>query len=206
MADPAPLPPIPDARLDRQIRFLVEIDRLKGVIRRTYLAGVDRLENSAEHSWHLAVAGMILAEHAEPTVDVLRVLKMVLIHDLVEIDAGDTYAYDPAAHRDKAEREQAAAARIFGLLPPDQAQELRALWEEFEAGESPEARFANALDRFIPLLHAVHTGGRSWREGRVVRSQVARRIAPIAQASPALAQIAHDLLNWATAQGLLPDR
>ncbi len=202
---PEPLEPIHDERLFRQLRFLVEIDRLKGVLRRTYLVGAERLENSAEHSWHLAVACMVLAEHADEPVDILRALKMVLVHDLVEIDAGDTYAYDPAAHVDKAEREQRAAERIFGLLPEEQGQEFHALWQEFEARETPEARFANALDRLIPLLHSIHTGGRSWRQGQVVRSQVARRLAPIREVSTALGEAAEALLRWAVDQGLLPD-
>ncbi len=202
---PDPLEQIPDERLSRQLRFLVEIDRLKGVLRRTYLVGADRLENSAEHSWHLALACMVLAEHADEPMDLLRALKMVLVHDLVEIDAGDTYAYDPAAHVDKAEREQRAARRIFGLLPEEQGREFHALWQEFEARETPEARFANALDRLIPLLHSVHTGGRSWHQGRVVRSQVARRLAPIGEASTALGEVAEGLLRWAVDQGLLPD-
>src|SRR5436309_14613445 len=140
-------------RFERQIRFILEIDKLKGILRRTYLLNVDRAENTAEHSWHLAIMAILLAEHANEPVDVARVVKMVLIHDIVEIDAGDTYCYDTEAALNKAERERAAADRIFGILPEDQSRELRELWDEFEEGRTPEARFALALDRFIPQLH-----------------------------------------------------
>src|SRR5882672_8600435 len=124
-------------RLGLQIRFILEMDKLKTIIRRTYLLNADRAENTAEHSWHLAIMAILLAEHANEPVDVSRVVKMVLIHDIVEIDAGDTYIYDTAAALDKADRERAAADRLFGLLPPDQGQELRQLWEEFEACQTP---------------------------------------------------------------------
>src|SRR5215510_10938725 len=125
-------------RFDRQIEFILEVDKLKNIVRRTYLLNVDRAENTAEHSWHLAIMAVLLAEHANEPVDVARVVKMVLIHDIVEIDAGDTYFYDAAAALDKSEREQAAADRLFGILPPDQGQELRELWEEFEANETAD--------------------------------------------------------------------
>src|SRR6056297_294642 len=152
-------------RLEQQVAFILEIDRLKTIYRRTYLTDTSRFENSAEHSWHIAVMAMLLAEHANTLeVDQLRVIKMLLIHDLVEIDAGDTFAYDTAAHADKAAREQAAADRLFGLLPADQAAEFRALWDEFESRQTPEAKFAGALDRLQPLLHNLYTHGRSWRE------------------------------------------
>jgi len=123
-----------DERFDRQIEFILEIDKLKSIVRRTYLLHSDRAENTAEHSWHLAIMAILLAEHANETVDIARVVKMVLIHDIVEIDAGDTYFYDSDAELDKHERECAAADRLFGILPSDQANELRELWEEFEAG------------------------------------------------------------------------
>src|SRR5690606_13001631 len=139
-------------RLQAQLAFLLEIDRLKRILRRTSLVGGDRRENSAEHSWHLAVMAMILAEHANEPVDALHVLKMLLVHDIVEIDAGDTFAYDVQANQDKEAREQAAAERIFGLLPADQRDEIRAMWEEFDARVTPEARFANAMDRLMPAL------------------------------------------------------
>ena len=147
--------------LSRQIAFIVEADRLKTIIRRTPLTDNSRLENSAEHSWHLAVAAIALREHAPSSVDLARVLEMVAIHDLVEIDAGDTFAYDIAAHHDKADRERLAAERIFGLLPIEQADRLHTLWEEFEAAETLEARYANALDR-VPGVSAEHALG--WRQ------------------------------------------
>src|SRR5215510_13981258 len=139
-------------RFERQIQFILEVDKLKTILRRTYLLNTDRAENTAEHSWHLAMMAILLAEHANEPVNVNHVVKMVLIHDIVEIDAGDTYFYDSAAEVDKSERERAAADRLFAILPPDQADELRKLWEEFETGTSAEARFALALDRFIPQL------------------------------------------------------
>src|SRR5438874_2362757 len=149
-------------RFERQIRFILEIDKLKTILRRTYLIHADRAENTAEHSWHLAIMAILLAEHANEPVDVARVVKMVLVHDIVEIDAGDTYFYDPLGAADKAEREHTAADRLFGILPPDQSLELRTLWEEFEAGTTADARFALALDRFMPQLHNYYTKGRSW--------------------------------------------
>src|SRR5205085_4352444 len=140
-------PEDPERRLERQFAFVREIDRLKGVLRRTTLHDGSRKENSAEHSWHLATMALVLAEYAPNDADVLRAVQLCLVHDVVEIDAGDTFAYDAAANVDKAAREQAAATRVFGLLPLDQAIALRALWEEFEQNETPTARFANALDR-----------------------------------------------------------
>src|SRR5262245_1922935 len=139
-------------RLARQIAFLLEADKLKSVLRRTPLVDRSRPENSAEHSWHLALAALTLGEYADGSIDRLRVLELLTVHDLVEVDAGDTFAYDPTALTTKAAREHAAADRVFGLLPPDQAARLRALWEEFEALESRESRFANALDRLQALV------------------------------------------------------
>lgn len=174
-------------RLERQVAFLVEIDRLKQVLRRTLLADGARLENSAEHSWHLAMCAIVLAEHAaDPGLDLLRVLKMVAVHDLVEIDAGDTYAYDAKAQAGQHEREAAAASRLFGLLPEDQAAELRAIWDEFEARTTSEARFAHALDRFQATLLNCSTGGITWREHGVTHDRVLGRLAAIKDGSPEL--------------------
>src|SRR5262245_59404725 len=159
-------------RLEQQIRFIVEIDKLKSVYRRTYLINERRNENTAEHSWHLAMTAMLLVEYANEPVDVLKVIKMALIHDIVEIDAGDTFVYDLQALFDKAESERAAADRLFRLLPDDQGQEFRRLWEEFESRESPEARFAAALDRFVPQLHNYYTSGGSWREHGITHDRV----------------------------------
>jgi putative hydrolase of HD superfamily len=159
-------------RFSEQLQFILEVDKLKSILRRSYLLHADRRENSAEHSWHLALMAIVLAEYANEPIDLLTVLKMLLVHDIVEVDAGDTFVYDAAAQYDKAERETRAAVRLFGLLPEDQAAELMALWEAFERRDTPEARFAAALDRFIPFLHNLHTEGRGWREHAVTREQV----------------------------------
>src|SRR5204863_6389117 len=153
-----------DTRLTQQIAFVMEIDKLKTILRQTSLMDNSRRENSAEHSWHLAVMALTLGDYAEPGTDLTHVVKMVLVHDIVEIDAGDTFAYDAQGYTDKNEREERAAARIFGLLPKDQCDELLALWHEFEAIDTPEARFANALDRLEPLLGNYATGGGSWKK------------------------------------------
>ena len=171
-------------RLARQIAFLVEADRLKTVLRRTPLADNSRPENSAEHSWHLALAAMSLHEYAPESVNIAHVLELVIVHDLVEIDAGDTFAYDRDGHVSKAERERAAADRIFALLPSDQERRFRSLWEEFEAMETPESRFANALDRLQALLQNMTAGGGSWAAYRVTRAQVYQRMAPVQAALP----------------------
>jgi putative hydrolase of HD superfamily len=190
-------------RLEKQINFLLEIDKLKTILRRTYLLHVDRSENTAEHSWHLALTAMILCEYANEPIDVAHVIKMVLIHDIVEIDAGDTYLYDAAGALDKAERERAAADRLFGLLPADQAREFRALWDEFEAKQTIESRFASALDRFIPQLHNYHTQGRSWKEHGITADRVLDRNACIADGSCTLWEWAEALLNDAVDKGFL---
>jgi putative hydrolase of HD superfamily len=174
------------ARLARQLDFLVEVDRLKGVLRRTTLCDGSRPENSAEHSWHLALSALVLAEYAGPGVDVMRAVRMLLVHDLVEIDAGDTFAYDAAANEGRAERERQAARRVFGLLPDPQGAELHRLWEEFEAETTPDARFAAAVDRLQPLLANDRSGGGSWRAHGIARAQVVQRMAPIEAALPAV--------------------
>lgn len=174
------------SRLASQFAFLAEIDKLKGVLRQTLLCDRSRQENTAEHSWHLAMAAVILAEYAGDDVDLGRVIRMTLVHDLVEIDAGDTFAYDVNANLDREKREQLAASRIFGLLPQEQAAEIRALWEEFEAQATPEARFAVALDRLQPLLNNHGSQGGSWRAHGITRAQVLRRMSPIETAVPAL--------------------
>ena len=193
----------PKTRLHQQLRFIVEIDKLKTVLRRSYLIGEERRENSAEHSWHVAMMTMLLSEYAEERVDVCHVLKMLLIHDLVEIDAGDTFCYDEERVADQAERELQAARRIFGLLPADQADELHELWREFETRDTPEARFAAALDRLMPLLHNYHTGGKSWKEHGITQEQVLARNACIRDASEQLWQFAKGIIEDAVAQGYL---
>ena len=162
-------------RLEKQICFIVEVDKVKNIFRQTYLADGERKENDAEHSWHLALMAVLLQEHMEDKADLTKVMIMVLIHDIVEIDAGDTYAYDEKGAQTKREREVKAADRIFGLLPEDQEQYFRELWEEFEAYETPEAKFAHLLDNFQPLLLNDASGGRSWKEHGVHRSQPMKR-------------------------------
>ena len=162
-------------RLEKQIRFIVEVDKVKNIFRQTYLADGKRKENDAEHSWHLALMAVLLQEHMKEKADLTRVMTMVLIHDLVEIDAGDTYAYDEKGAQTKREREVKAADRIFGLLPEDQGTCFRELWEEFESYESPEAKFAHLLDNFQPLLLNDASGGKSWKEHGVHRSQPMKR-------------------------------
>jgi putative hydrolase of HD superfamily len=190
-------------RLEQQIRFILEIDALKGVLRRSYVLSGDRSENSAEHSWHVALMAVLLAEHANEPVDSSRVVRMLLVHDVVEVDAGDTYVYDPAGAQAKSEREARAAGRLFGLLPEDQGRELRALWEEFEEGRTPDARFAAALDRLMPVLHNVHTAGRSWREHGITADRVIARNSRMSDGSEALWKYARSLIEGAVSQGHL---
>lgn len=192
-----------EPRLDSQLAFIREIDRLKTVFRQTYLLDASRKENDAEHAWQLGMMAMVLAEHAADTPDLSKVIQMVLVHDLVEIDAGDTYAYDQPGHADKARREQQAADRIFALLPDDQARQMRSLWDEFEAGQSPEARFANALDRLQPLLHNVLTGGKAWQEHGTRAPEVLQRNARVADGSPRLGRLVESLVAEAVEKGYL---
>jgi len=194
----------PLERLQQQIQFLVEIDKLKHIIRRSPLIGEKRLENSAEHSWHVTMLAFVLLEHSNEALDLLRVIKMLLIHDIVEIDAGDTFLYDPTANQDKLEREEEAAQRIFGLLPEDQAQEMHRLWAEFEAKETPEAKFAAALDRLMPLLHSYNAQGRNWQQHGVKADQVYNHNRSIGNGSDTLWTYAQTIINEALAQGYLP--
>jgi len=190
-------------RLQKQIEFLVTIDRLKQVVRRNYLADASRPENTAEHSWHLGLMAMVLAEHASQPIDTARAVQMVLVHDIIEIEAGDTFAYDVEANKDKAEREQKAAGNLFGLLPEDQAGEMIRLWEEFETNQTPEARFANALDRLLPLLQNYYGGGPSWKENQIRSDQVLQRNQPVREGSETLYQMAVEIIQDALERGLL---
>jgi putative hydrolase of HD superfamily len=193
-------------RLRQQMEFILEIDKMKNVFRRTMVIESGRNENDAEHSWHLAVMAILLAEHVDaPGVDLLRVLKIVLVHDIVEIDAGDTYCYDKGAARGKLEREMKAADRIFGLLPEDEEREMRALWDEFEARKTPESRFANALDRLQPLLLNYHTRGRTWQRYGVRSDQVGERARPIGESSRDLWDYASRLIEDAVSEGILKE-
>ena len=177
----------PSARLIRQIEFIAECDKLKEIFRQTSNTQSRRAENDAEHSWHLCLCAIVLAEHANaPGLDLLRVLKMVILHDLVEIDAGDTFGYDTAGQVDQHDRECVAADRIFGLLPADQTRDYRALWDEFEAQHTPEARFALAVDRFQPVLLNCRTDGGGWKRHGVTQDRVLARNSKIADGSTAL--------------------
>jgi putative hydrolase of HD superfamily len=193
---------MPD-RLHNQISFLLEVDKLKQVFRQSLVSDSSRRENDAEHSWHLGVMAIVLAEYAPPDVNLARVVWMVLLHDVVEIDAGDTYCYDPAAVVTQRDREVQAADRLFSLLPLDQAKELRELWEEFEARESPEARYAAAIDRVQPVLLNYHTQGRAWREKGVTREQVIARNQHIEAGAPKLWEYIRGLIDDAVAKGYL---
>ena len=173
-------------QLAEQVAFVLEADRLKSVLRRGYVADGSRRENAAEHSWTLALMAVVLAEHAAEPVDVGRVVHMVVLHDLVEVDAGDTYVYDEAATATKEERERSAADRLYGLLPDGQGAELRALWQEFECGDTAEARFARSLDRFAGFLLNHASGGLAWRENGVTADRVRTVNEAIDAGSPAL--------------------
>ena len=194
----------PAERLRRQIAFIVEVDKLKEVLRQTVVTQSRRAENSAEHSWHFALMIVVLAEHSNhQPLDVLRILKMVLIHDLVEIDAGDTFAYDTKNMADQHEREAKAATRVFGLLPSDQAAEFRALWDEFEDGRTPEARFACACDRFQPMLLNCLTEGHAWQKHGITHDRVLARNAHVAHGSLAIWEYAVRMIDDAVAKGHL---
>ncbi|KJE24266.1 putative HD superfamily hydrolase [Frankia torreyi] len=198
-----PPPGITDARLARQIAFLLEIDQLKSVLRQSHLIDRSRRENDAEHSWHLAMLAVVLGEYAAAEVDQARVVRMLLIHDLVEVYAGDTFLYDTQAAAGQAERERAAADRLFPQLPGDQADELRALWEEFEARRTPDARFARALDRVQPLLLNFYTGGSTWRPHGVTRADVLNHQKTIEDGSPALWEYVRVMIDEAVRRGYL---
>ena len=192
------------SRLAQQMGFILEVDRLKEVFRQSLLIQSRRRENDAEHSWHLCLMVIVLGEHANfAQLDRLRVLKMLLVHDLVEIDAGDTFAYDPARLADQREREARAADRIFGLLPADQTAEFRALWDEFEAKQTPEAKFAAALDRLQPMLLNAHTEGAAWLRHGVTHGQVLTRAEDIRSGATALWDYTERMLAEAVAAGHL---
>ncbi|MDD7402728.1 MAG: HD domain-containing protein [Butyribacter sp.] len=163
------------SRIEQQMEFMREIDGLKQIGRQTYLKDGSRKENDAEHSWHLAMMALVMQEYANEQIDLLRVVSMVLIHDVVELDAGDTYAYDDAGNTTKREREVAAADRIFHILPDDQAVYFRDLWEEFEAENTAEAKFAHVLDNIQPMMLNDASDGKAWREHQVKLSQILKR-------------------------------
>jgi putative hydrolase of HD superfamily len=203
-APAAPTEPAP-SRLTAQLAFVLDADRLKLVECRSHLADGSRRENSAEHSWHLALMAMVLTEHAATPVDLLRVLQMLLIHDVVEIDVGDTFVYDEAGRADKAEREAVAARRVFGQLIGPQARDLLALWEEYEATATADAKFAHALDRLAPLMLNHASGGASWTEHGITAERVREVNRHIADGSPALWEAAQALITDSVARGYLAE-
>ncbi len=201
LVDTTPLPEGLDLRLHRQLTFLIEIDRLKTVLRQSPLASAPRRENDAEHSWHLTMMVVLLAPYADEAIDVGHTVELVLVHDLVEIYAGDTPLYDTAAGQGQLERERLAADELFGLLPDDQAARIRALWDEFEERRTPEARFAKAMDRLQPLLLNWMARGGTWRTPGVTADDVRRRKAVIGDASAQLWEAAQRLINEGEARG-----
>jgi putative hydrolases of HD superfamily len=201
------LPLIGGERLIAQMQFLIEIDRLKNILRQTPITDGSRKENTAEHSWHLALCATVLAEHANEPVDVSRVVELLLVHDLVEIDAGDTFIYsanDPAVAAAQEVAETRAAERIFGLLPPEQGALLRSRWDEFEAKQTPEAKFAKSVDRVQPMLLNLIAGGGSWAEHGVTADKTRRLIdSTVPAGSTVLAEYAHACVNLALDRGIL---
>ena len=189
--------------LSKQVSFIQEIDKIKYIQRKTKLFNSDRPENDAEHSWHLAVMTMVLAEHSDTPIDVLKVLKMVLIHDIVEIDAGDTFIYDTLKSHSNTDNERKAAIRIFGILPKEQGDELIAIWEEFETGVTNEAKFAKSMDRFEPLLQNASNNGGTWKEFDVDYNQVYEKKKVIKEGSTSLWNYAENLLRESVDKGIL---
>ena len=181
-----------DERMKKQFAFLQEIDKEKNIFRQTYLADGNRKENDAEHCWHMAVMAILMAEYANEDIDLLHTISIILVHDLVEIYAGDTYAYDTKGNEDKREREIAAADKLFAILPDDQRDKFRALWDEYEDGVTPEAKFAASMDRIQPLMLNNASEGRSWEEHEVKASQVYGRNAKTAEGSKALWEYADE--------------
>ena len=183
-------------RLQEQMEFMLEIDKLKQISRNTMLTDRSREENSVEHSWHIAMAAFLFSEYAQDQkIDLYRVIKMLLVHDLVEIDAGDTYCYDDHHRQDQAKREQEAAERIFKILPPDQSRSIRELWEEFENRGSPESKYANALDRFQAFLQNYFTKGQIWQKNQINRRQVLDRMQPVFDGAPLLWNLVELLID-----------
>ncbi len=192
-----------DERLKKQLDFMLELDKMKNLYRQTYVLHEDRKENDAEHSWHIAILAFLLAEYANEPIDVTHVMKMVLLHDVIEIDAGDTYCYDTEGYKSKAEREEKAARRIFELLPDDQRDEFYALWREFEDSETADARFAAVLDRIQPLMLNYTKGGISWQEHGIAMEQVLNRNKEYFSSSDKLADVIKSVINDAHEKGWL---
>lgn len=192
-----------DIDLKKQIDFIIEMDKLKNIYRQTYVLHENRKENDSEHSWHLALMAFVLKDYSNEPVDILKVMKMVLIHDIVEIDAGDTYCYDKSGYETKRLREEKAAERIFGILPETQRDEMRALWEEFEAVDTAESKFAAALDRIQPVLLNIAKEGLSWKEHGISYKQVYERNFPISKGSDKIWAYVDELLKSCVEKGFL---
>lgn len=191
-------------RWEKQLSFIIEIDKLKSVFRQTLIMDSSRRENDTEHSWHLAVMAMLLGEYVDAeNADINHAIKMALVHDIIEVYAGDTFAYDSAAIADKEQREQEAADKVFGLLPDDQRDEFRALWDEFEAMQTAESMYAAALDRLQPLIHNYMTNGHTWKLGKVTPAMVYKRMQPIKQAMPGLWGFVEFVINDAIEKGYI---
>ena len=193
-------------RFRQQIEFILEVDKLKSVLRKTILMDRSRRENSSEHSWHIALMVFILSEYAKNSeVDMFRVMKILLVHDLIEIDAGDTYCYDDQGRKDQSQREKIAADRIFNLLPADQAALLRELWDEFEERNTPESKFANAMDRFQPFLNNYFTKGQIWQENSIKSAQVKSRMQPVDDGASILWDYVNSLIADGVKKGYLTE-
>ncbi len=193
-------------RLLKDISFIVEIDKMKSIFRQTSIIGEERREDDAQHSWHISLMAMVLSEYTNEKVDLLKVIKMLLTHDLVEIFAGDTFCYDKVGNQDKREREVAAAEKIFGMLEEDKAQEFRALWDEFEEIDTPEAKFATAMDRLQPMLSNYNNDGGTWKKYDVSQSDIYKRISPVKDSSEELWKFVEYMLEDAYDRGLIGKR
>ena len=192
-------------KLEKQVKFLLEVDKMKNILRQTLKLTDRSREDDAEHSWHFALMAFVLSEYASESVDINRVIKMALVHDLVEIYAGDTYAYDIENHKSKAEREKASADKLFSILPEEQGKEIRNLWEEFDAEQTPDACFAAAIDRLQPMLNNYYTDGQSWKNHKVASASVYKRMEPIRRVSEELWQFAASLVDDAVKKEWLID-
>ncbi len=193
-------------KLIKDIEFIVELDRMKSILRQTSLIGEDKREDDAQHSWHISVMAMILSEYANEDIDGCKVIKMLLTHDLVELYAGDTFCYDKVGNQDKKQRELAAADKIYGMLDEEKGKELRKLWDEFEEMETPEALFAASMDRLQPMLNNYYNNGGTWRKFNVAQSDIYKRISPVKKSSDELWNFVEYMLEDAFEKGLISKR
>lgn len=192
-----------NSRLLKDIDFIVELDKMKSILRQTSIIGEERREDDAQHSWHISVMAMLLAEYANEKVDVCKVIKMLLTHDLVEIYAGDTFCYDKVGNSDKKERELKAAEKIFGMLEEDKGKELRVLWDEFEEMKTPEALFAASMDRLQPMLNNYNNNGGTWRKFNVAKEDIYKRINPVKESSQELWNFVQYMIEDAAEKGMI---